>query len=119
MHHRPGWWRRMWPSTIAGRLTLVIVSILIVAMWASAAAYVRDRAQTTFQLFSVSVADRVGVIVPLLEQTPLAARDNLLRTQQPHIVDWCHRGPAPAHTTGMALEPASCRRGAGDPARSW
>jgi signal transduction histidine kinase len=79
MHHRPGRWRRMWPSTIAGRLTLVIVSILIVAMWASAAAYVRDRAQTTFQLFSVSVADRVGVIVPLLEQTPLTERDNLLR----------------------------------------
>lgn len=78
-NNRPGRWRRLWPSTIAGRLTLLIVGILIVAMWASAAAYVRDRAQTTFKLFSVSVADRVSVIVPLLEKTPLEERDNLLR----------------------------------------
>lgn len=77
--HRSTRWHRFWPSTIAGRLTLVIVGILIIAMWASAAAYVRDRAQTTFELFSVSVADRVGVIVPLIERTPVAERGTLLR----------------------------------------
>lgn len=78
-HRRPGRWRRLWPSTIAGRLTVVIVGILIVAMWASAAAYVRDRAQTTFELFSLSVADRISVIVPLLENTPSGERRDLLR----------------------------------------
>lgn len=78
-HRRPGRWRRLWPSTIAGRLTVVIVGILIVAMWASAAAYVRDRAQTTFELFSLSVADRISVIVPLLENTPAGERRDLLR----------------------------------------
>jgi signal transduction histidine kinase len=71
--------RRFWPSGIAGRLTLVIVGVLIVAVWASAAFYVRDRAQTTFKLLSVSVADRVGVIVPLFEKTPVGERDDLLR----------------------------------------
>lgn len=79
MYRQSGRWRKLWPSTIAGRLTLVIVGILIVTMWASAAAYVRDRAQTTFKLFSVSVADRVGVIVPLIEKTPVAERETLLR----------------------------------------
>lgn len=78
-NHRATRRHRFWPSTIAGRLTLVIVGILIIAMWASAAAYVRDRAQTTFELFSVSVADRISVIVPLIEKTPLGERDNLLR----------------------------------------
>ena len=77
--HRAVRWRRLWPSSIAGRLTLVIVGVLIVAMWVSAAAYVRDRAQTTFKLLSVSVADRISVIVPLIEQTPDAERDRLLR----------------------------------------
>ena len=77
--HRPGRWQRLWPSSIAGRLTLLIVGVLIVAMWVSAAAYVRDRAQTTFKLLSVSVADRISVIVPLIEQTPVAERDRLLR----------------------------------------
>lgn len=72
-------WRKFWPTTIAGRLTLLIVGVLIVTMWASAAAYVRDRAQTTFKLLSHSVADRVGVIVPLIENTPPPKRDNLLR----------------------------------------
>ena len=76
---RPGSWRRIWPSSIAGRLTLLVVGVLIVAMWVSAAAYVRDRAQTTFKLLSVSVADRISVIVPLIEQTPVAERDKLLR----------------------------------------
>lgn len=76
---RPGSWRRIWPSSIAGRLTLLVVGVLIVAMWVSAAAYVRDRAQTTFKLLSVSVADRISVIVPLIEQTPVAERDRLLR----------------------------------------
>jgi len=77
--HRRGRWRRLWPSSLAGRLTLLIVGVLIVAMWVSAAAYVRDRAQTTFKLLSVSVADRISVIVPLIEQTPVAERDKLLR----------------------------------------
>jgi hypothetical protein len=71
--------RWFWPSGIAGRLTLVIVAVLIIAVWTSAALYVRDRAQTTFVLLSESVADRVGVIVPLIENTPKAERDNLLR----------------------------------------
>lgn len=71
--------RWYWPAGIAGRLTLVIVAVLIIAVWTSAALYVRDRAQTTFVLLSESVADRVGVIVPLLERTPPEERDNLLR----------------------------------------
>tara|TARA_R110000868_G_scaffold4155_15_gene25371 strand:+ start:3535 stop:4995 length:1461 start_codon:yes stop_codon:yes gene_type:complete len=75
-HTRP---RRFWPSGIAGRLTLLIVGVMIVAVWASAALYVRDRAQTTFKLLSDSVADRIRVIVPLLENTPADARDDLLR----------------------------------------
>lgn len=77
--HRPRRWRRLWPSSIAGRLTLVIVGLLIVAMWVSAAAYVQDRAQTTFKLLTVSVADRMSVIVPLIEQTPADERETLLR----------------------------------------
>lgn len=75
--HDQGRW--YWPAGIAGRLTLVIVAVLIIAVWTSAALYVRDRAQTTFVLLSESVADRVGVIVPLIENTPLDERDNLLR----------------------------------------
>lgn len=78
-HGEPRARRRFWPSGIAGRLTLVIVGVLIVAVWASAAFYVRDRAQTTFKLLSISVADRVGVIVPLIEKTPVGERDDLLR----------------------------------------
>lgn len=71
--------RRFWPSGIAARLTLVFVGVMIIAVWTSAGLYVRDRAQTTFKLLSNSVADRVGVIVPLLEKTPLQERDTLLR----------------------------------------
>ena len=70
--------RRFWPSGIAGRLTLVFVGVMIIAVWTSAGLYVRDRAQTTFKLLSNSVADRVGVIVPLLEKTPPQVRDTLL-----------------------------------------
>ena len=71
--------RILLPSGIAGRMTLVIVGLAVVAMWASAAFYVRDRAQTTIHLFSESVAQRIGLIVPLLEDTPADARLNLLR----------------------------------------
>jgi signal transduction histidine kinase len=71
--------RRFWPSGIAGRLTLVFVGVMIIAVWTSAGLYVRDRAQTTFKLLSNSVADRVGVIVPLLEKTAPQERDTLLR----------------------------------------
>lgn len=78
-HYHGGHGRWFWPSGIAGRLTLIIVAVLIVAVWTSAALYVRDRAQTTFILLSESVADRVGVIVPLLEETPADKRANLLR----------------------------------------
>lgn len=52
---------------------------MIIAVWTSAGLYVRDRAQTTFKLLSNSVADRVGVIVPLLEKTLPQERDTLLR----------------------------------------
>lgn len=78
-HDRTGLRRKLWPSGIAGRLTLVILALMILVLWASAAFYVQDRAQTTFKLLSESVADRVGVIVPLLERTPAGDRENLLR----------------------------------------
>ena len=70
--------RAVMPAGIAGRVTLVIVGLVVVAMWVSAAFYARDRAKTTIQLFSQSVAYRIGVIVPLLERTPAAKRPSLL-----------------------------------------
>ena len=76
-HRRAG--RRVGPSGIAGRVTLAIVGVAVVAMWVSAAFYVRDRAKTTIHLFSESVAHRIGIIVPLVEQTPDSDRSNLLQ----------------------------------------
>ena len=70
--------RRFRPAGIAGRLTLVLVLLLIVALWASAFLYVRDRAQTTIRLFTESVAERIAAIVPLLERTPPEERPALL-----------------------------------------
>lgn len=71
--------RRFGPTGLAGRLTLLIVGVLIVALWASAALYIRDRADTTIRLFTESVAERIRVIVPLVERTPPDARNELLR----------------------------------------
>lgn len=71
--------RAVIPTGIAGRVTLVIVGLAVIAMWVSAALYARDRARTTIELYSESVAQRIGVIVPLLEDTPLADRIALLK----------------------------------------
>ncbi|MEX2454547.1 MAG: ATP-binding protein [Rhodospirillaceae bacterium] len=70
---------RMLPGGLAGRLTLFLVALLIVALWSSAALYIHDRAETTYRLFSESVADRMRAIVPLIERTPRAERDELIR----------------------------------------
>lgn len=67
------------PSGIAGRLGLVLVLLLIVAIWVSMALYVRDRARTSFVLLTESVSERISVIVPMIERTPPARRDELIR----------------------------------------
>ena len=71
--------RRFLPSSLAARMTLLLVGLLIAALWTSAALYIHDRAETTFRLFSESVADRIREIVPLVERTPAAERDTLIR----------------------------------------
>lgn len=70
--------RRLLPAGIAGRLTLVLVLLLIAALWASAFLYMRDRAHTTVRLFTESVAERIAAIVPLFERTPVGERPALL-----------------------------------------
>jgi signal transduction histidine kinase len=70
---------RFLPSSLAARMTLLLVGFLIAALWTSAALYIHDRAETTFRLFSESVADRIREIVPLVERTPAADRDPLIR----------------------------------------
>ncbi len=70
---------RFRPSGFAARLTLLIVAVLLIALWVSAALYIRDRADTTFRLFTESVTERLVEIVPLVETTPVADRDRLIR----------------------------------------
>ncbi len=71
--------RRLWPAGLAGRLTLVLVVMLLVVLWVGAGLYVHDRAHTTMRLFSESISQRIAVIVPLLERTVPADRAELLR----------------------------------------
>lgn len=70
---------RLWPTGITARLTLLFVGLLIAVLWSSAAFYIHDRANTTIRLFTESVADRIRHIVPLIERTPPAGRDEMLR----------------------------------------
>ena len=70
--------RRFWPAGIAGRIALLFAALLIASLWASAAFYARDRGQTTIRLFSESVAERIGAVVPLLERTPPRERAALI-----------------------------------------
>lgn len=72
-------WHHMIPGGFAGRLTLVLAALIIVVLWASAAIYIQDRAETTFRLFSESVADRMRSIVPLVERTSPDERFELIR----------------------------------------
>ena len=97
--------RAVMPSGIAGRVTLVIVGLAVVAMWVSAAFYARDRAKTTIQLFSESVAYRIGVIVPLLEEASPAARPKLLQAlNSPTLWIGMTDGPRPRIPRGWRTD---------------
>lgn len=73
--------RRLWflPAGMAGQFTLLVVVLLMLGFWVGGGIYVSQRATTALHLFKESVAERIAVIVPLIERTPPAERPDLLR----------------------------------------
>lgn len=70
---------RLWPSTLAGRVAIVLILCLFGAGAVSIGAYIHDRAQATTRIFALSVADRIEAIVALMDETPPAGRGKYLR----------------------------------------
>ncbi len=71
--------RWLWPVGMAGQLTLLLVLLLLLVFWVGGALYMSNRAETAAELLKESVAQRIAVIVPLIERTPVSEREHLLR----------------------------------------
>lgn len=84
---------RLWPSTLSGRVAMVLILCLFVGGAASIGVYIHDRAHATTRIFALSVADRIEAIVALMDETPAADRAKYLRALNSPTL-WVHPSAA-------------------------
>lgn len=69
---------RLWPATMAGRFTLILVTGLLIFLTTSAALFLHDRGGRTLGLFARHMAVRIGAMADLMETTAAADRGRVL-----------------------------------------
>lgn len=67
------------PGGVAGRIALILLLALLAVQAVSIALYMGDRADATLRVFAHSVGDRIIAATRLIEDTPDAAREAVLR----------------------------------------
>jgi len=70
---------RLWPSSVVGRVAVILIVGVLSIQAVGFALFARDRWVETTRVFAQSVVDRMMAIVDLMEATPAADRATLLQ----------------------------------------
>ena len=93
---RPMKW--LWPSSVAGRIAVILIGALLVIHTVAFALFARDRWVETTRVFAQSVVTRMTAIVDLVEAAPAEDRSDLLQAvNSPTLwVTWTAEPPMPS-----------------------